>query len=83
MRHHLQAPQTEKSSGFTIVELMISTLVFSVILLVVTFGIVHFTNSYYRGINGSTTQDTARTIVDSVTQAIQFSSGTITSGTNY
>lgn len=61
--------------GFTIVELMIATLVFSVILVLITTGVIHFTNSYYRGINSSTTQNTTRTIIDTVSQAIQFGGG--------
>lgn len=58
--------------GFTIVELMIATLVFSVILLVITSGVMHFTNAYYKGVNSSATQDTVRNIIGSVSQAIQF-----------
>jgi len=59
-------------SGFTIVELMITTLVFSVILIIITVGVVTFTRSYYKGINSSTTQDTARSVIDTVSQALQF-----------
>jgi len=65
----------EAQNGFTIVELMIATLVFSVILLVITFGVIRFSADYYRGVNSSTTQNTARGIIDSITQAIQFSGG--------
>ncbi len=61
------------AAGFTIVELMIATLVFSVILLIITSGVIHFTTAYYKGINSSTTQNVARNIVDTVAQAIQFS----------
>ena len=68
------------AAGFTIVELMIATLVFSVILVVVTYGVLRFTNAYYKGINSSTTQDTARNILDTVSQAIQFSGSTISPG---
>ncbi len=59
-------------SGFTIVELMIATLIFSVILVVITVGVVTFTNDYYKGINSSTTQNAARSIIDTVAQAVQF-----------
>jgi prepilin-type N-terminal cleavage/methylation domain-containing protein len=59
-------------AGFTIIELMIATMVFSTILIVISAGVLHFTNDYYRGINSSTTQNAARSIMDSVTQAIQF-----------
>jgi prepilin-type N-terminal cleavage/methylation domain-containing protein len=65
---------TSNQGGFTIVELMIATLVFSVVLLVITIGVLSFTNSYYKGINSSTTQSTAQNAIDTVSQAIQFSS---------
>jgi len=62
-------------AGFTIVELMIATLVSSIVLLVITFGVVHFTNDYYRGINSSNTQATSQNAIDSIAQAIQFNAG--------
>jgi prepilin-type N-terminal cleavage/methylation domain-containing protein len=65
------------SGGFTIIELMIATLVFSVILLVITIGVLSFSNDYYRGINTSTNQNIARGVTDTVTQALQFSGGGI------
>jgi len=64
-------------AGFTIVELMIATLVFSVILIAITVGVVTFTNDYYRGINSSTTQNVARNIIDTVSQAIQFNDANV------
>ena len=64
---------TGDSRGFTIIELMIATLVFSVILLAVTVGIIQITRVYYKGINEANTQDTARNVMDTISQAIQFS----------
>lgn len=63
--------------GFTIVELMIATLVFSVVLLLVTTGIIQVSRTYYKGINESNTQDTARSIMETVGEAIQFSGGAV------
>jgi len=63
--------------GFTIAELMIATLVFSVVLLLVTTGIIQIGRTYYKGINEANTQDTARTIMETVGQAVQFSGGTV------
>lgn len=63
--------------GFTIVELLIATLVFSVILLTVTVGIIQITRVYYKGINEANTQDTARGVMDTISQAIQFSGATV------
>lgn len=69
--------------GFTIVELMIATVVFSTILVVITAGVVAFSNQYYRGVNVSATQNTARNIIDSISQSVQFSGADIQeTGTN-
>ena len=65
------------SKGFTIVELLIATLVFSVILLAVTVGIIQITRVYYKGINEANTQDTARGVMDTISQAIQFSGSAV------
>ncbi len=64
--------------GFTIVELMIATLVFSVILLVITVGVLRFSSAYYKGVNNSNTQSVARSITDTVSQAVQFGSTSVT-----
>jgi prepilin-type N-terminal cleavage/methylation domain-containing protein len=64
---------TRNQSGFTIVELMIATMVFSVVIFIITAGVLAFTRSYYKGINSSTTQNAARSVVDTISQAIQFS----------
>jgi len=79
--NHSVAHLSDASSGFTIIELMIATLVFSTILVVITFGVIRFTNSYYKGVNSSTTQKTAQSVVDAVTQAVQFSTGSPTPST--
>jgi len=59
--------------GFTIVELMIATVVFSMVMLVIVYGVLSFSHDYYDGITSSTTQDTARNIINSITQSIEFS----------
>jgi prepilin-type N-terminal cleavage/methylation domain-containing protein len=65
--------------GFTIIELMIATLVFSVVLLLLTVGVRSFNDAYYKGVTQSTTQSAARTIIEDITQSIQFSGGQVTS----
>jgi len=60
------------SQGFTILELMIAASVFSIILLVVAVGVLNFTNSYFKGITTSKTQDAARSVMNTLTQSIQF-----------
>lgn len=64
---------TRNSEGFTLVELMIATSIFSVILLLLTFGLLGIGQNYYKGRNSVRTQDTARRIMDEISQAIQFS----------
>ncbi|HSX35896.1 MAG TPA: prepilin-type N-terminal cleavage/methylation domain-containing protein [Patescibacteria group bacterium] len=64
--------------GFTVVELLIATLVFSVVLMIVTAGIIQVTRVYYKGVTEANTQSVARSISDVVGQAIQFSPGTVT-----
>ena len=66
---------SRKQAGFTIVELMIATMVFSVILVVITVGVMYFTRSYYKGVYAGMTQSAARDITDAVTQAVQFGTG--------
>ncbi len=59
--------------AFTILELMIATMVFSVILLLVTTGIISIGKTYYKGALQARTQDTARNIIDEISRGIQFS----------
>ncbi|MGB4966706.1 MAG: prepilin-type N-terminal cleavage/methylation domain-containing protein [Candidatus Saccharimonadales bacterium] len=60
------------SHGFTVVELMIATMVFSVIFLLLTFGVIRFSAAYYKGVNSAAVQDTARNITDVISRSVQF-----------
>jgi prepilin-type N-terminal cleavage/methylation domain-containing protein len=60
--------------GFTILELMIATTVFAVILLVAAAGILSFSHDYYRGVTTSNTQSAARAILNDIAQNMQLSS---------
>jgi type II secretory pathway pseudopilin PulG len=80
MNIHLQSKSRgRKYAGFTIVELMIATSIFSLVLILITTGILRFTREYYKGVILGRTQNTARLIVDDVTRAIQFNGGTVES----
>lgn len=59
--------------GFTIVELMIASSVFSVILIVASSGVIAIGRLYYKGITSSKTQEVTRSIMDEVARARQFS----------
>jgi prepilin-type N-terminal cleavage/methylation domain-containing protein len=63
--------------GFTIIELMIATTVFSLVLLLCSAGMIHVGRTYNKGVTTARTQEAARSIVDEISRAIQFSGGTI------
>lgn len=59
--------------GFTIIELMFSTVTFSVVLLICLTGIIQIGRMYYKGLTASQTQQSARSLLDEITQSIQLS----------
>jgi len=63
----------QREGGFTIVELMIATVIFSLVLMGAMAGLVQVGRLYYRGITFARTQEAARNVVDEVSHAIQFS----------
>ena len=66
-----------KNDGFTIIELMMASILFSVVLLILTYGVIHITDIYYRGVAVTTTQNTARNIVADISQTIEFGGGPV------
>jgi len=79
-RQHQNRRQNQR--GFTIVELMIATLVFSIILLVISTGIIQIGRFYYKNITSARTQEAARNIVEEVSRTAQFSEGGIFPSSN-
>lgn len=63
----------KRQQGFTIIELMIATTVFSLILTVCLAGIMQITKMYYRSVTQTRTREVSRTIVDEIAEAIRFS----------
>lgn len=66
---------SNNSQGFTIIELMIATAVFSVVLLLCATALITIGNMYRRGITSSAAQETARQIMSQLQNDIQYSSG--------
>lgn len=64
---------TLSQNGFTILELMVATVVLSVVLLIATMTILGVGKLYYKGQNATHTNDTARNILEDVSQHIEFS----------
>lgn len=65
-------------AGFTILELMIATVVFSVMLMGAATMLVQIGRLYYKGVVTSRTQETVRTITDDIGRTLQFSGEQIT-----
>ncbi len=64
---------SNRQSGFTLIELMISTGVFSVILLICTTAILVIGQQFHKASISAITQDTARTIMEDVSREVQLS----------
>lgn len=60
------------NSGFTIIELLIATVVMSLVLILLTTGVIQMTDSYYQGVTQTNTQNAARSIINTIGQALQF-----------
>lgn len=67
----------KNSHGFTLIELMIATVVFSVILLGAATSLIQIGRMYYKGVITSRTQNVARTVVDDIARRIQFSDASV------
>lgn len=64
--------------GYTIVELIIASSVFSVVLLGASAAMIQIGRMYYKGVIASRTQNTARAVADEISRAIQFSGESVT-----
>jgi len=62
--------QTQK--GFTIIELMIATSVFAVVLVIAAGGILAIGRTYYKTITSSRTQEASRSVISTISSTIQF-----------
>jgi prepilin-type N-terminal cleavage/methylation domain-containing protein len=61
------------SNGFALIELMIATVVFSVILLLTLGGFMQIGRTFYKGVTISRTENTIRTITDNLSSDIRVS----------
>lgn len=58
--------------GFTVLELMIATMVFGVMMLIATTGMIQIGRAYYKGVVIARTQEAARSVMEDITRTIQF-----------
>lgn len=73
--------KTRHENGFTIVELMIATVVFSVILLMTLGGFLQIGRTFYKGMTISRTENTIRNVADSLSSDIRSSSVAVATAT--
>lgn len=71
-----------RQKGFTLVELMVATTVFSFVLLIATATTIQIGKLYYKGLIQTATQETVRLVSDDITRSFQFANGTKIPGTN-
>jgi prepilin-type N-terminal cleavage/methylation domain-containing protein len=74
---NLEKNKTQK--GFTIVELMISTVIFSLVMLLCLTGMVQVSRAYYKGVTQSRTQEAARLVMDEISQNLKLSGSSVVS----
>lgn len=77
----MQINKQHNKNGFTIVELMISTVVFSTVLVLCLTGMVQVSRAYYKGITNSRTQEAGRLLMDEISQSIKLSGTSISAST--
>lgn len=63
--------------GFTVVELLVATAVFSVVLLVCSIGLIQISRTFYKGVTVTHTQEVARAVIDDVASSVEFSSSNV------
>lgn len=71
IRKHTQHTQ----SGFTIIELMIATMVFSVVLLLCAAGLIAIGRMYQKGNNNRAVQEASRSIIDTIKNDFELNGG--------
>jgi len=64
--------------GFTIIELMIASSVFAIVLILISMGLIQVGRLFYKGISITNTQEVARIVTDDISDAIRFSGQSVT-----
>ena len=63
---------SRKDSGFTIIELVLATLIFSIVMVVILFSAFEIGRIYYKGVSISDTSGDARTTITDITNDVRF-----------
>ena len=81
-RYGIKPNWRRSMAGFTLVELMISTGVFSVVLLICTTAVLVIGQDFNKAAIASLTQNTSRNIIDNITRELQYNTGSVTIDTS-
>ena len=65
------------AEGFTIIELMIATSIFSMILLLCTVAMLQIGRTFYKGVTVTNTNEVARAVITDISSSITYSSAGI------
>lgn len=76
-RGYTHTNSNKSLGGYTIIELMIASMVFSVILLGASASLIQIGRMYYKGVITSRTQGVTRTLTDEISRGVQFSDQTV------
>lgn len=68
-------PQISDSDGFTIIELLFATAIFSLVMTVILFATFQIGRTYFKGVSISNTNESARAIIDDITNDVRFAQG--------
>jgi prepilin-type N-terminal cleavage/methylation domain-containing protein len=71
-----------KRKGFTILELMIASTVFALMLTIVMSALVQYGKIFYQGSLAAKTQETSRRLIDEMTRQIRYTTGAVETKTN-
>jgi prepilin-type N-terminal cleavage/methylation domain-containing protein len=67
-------PHRKNNEGFTLVELMIATMIFSMVLVVLLASFLQIARMFYKGVSISSTNEAARSLIEEVVNDVRFSS---------
>ncbi len=67
----------KSSKGFTIVEMLVATAVFSVVLMICTTALLQISRTFQKGVTVTNTQEVARSVIDEISDSISYSAGDI------
>jgi prepilin-type N-terminal cleavage/methylation domain-containing protein len=73
MRNKIKKYQLESQKGFTIIELLVATTIFSIVLVVIVASFLQVGRMFYKGVSVNNTNEASRGLVDDISSDIRLS----------